>query len=81
MEAALILISLVCEVESEKKLGRWLPWQKPIYSDDIHRFSRYTAGAARPRTMDVFRTAVIERSVGGAMPQGAHAFSHVIRLG
>ena len=30
--------------------------------------------------MDVFRTAVPGRSVGGAMKQGAHAFSDVIRL-
>jgi len=36
--------------------------------------------AAPPGVMDVFRTAVIERSVGGSMSQGAHAFSDVIRL-
>jgi hypothetical protein len=37
--------------------------------------------AARPEVMDFFRTAVIEKSAGGAMSQGAHAFSDVIRLG
>jgi hypothetical protein len=36
--------------------------------------------SATPRhPMDVFRAAVLEGSVGGAMPQGAHAFSDVIR--
>jgi hypothetical protein len=37
--------------------------------------------AARPEVMDFFRTAVIEKSARGAMSQGAHAFSDVIRLG
>jgi hypothetical protein len=31
--------------------------------------------------MDVVRAAVLKRSVGGAMPQGAHAFSDAIRRG
>src|SRR6476659_138305 len=55
MEAALILVSVACEVESEKNLRRRPSWQKTIYSDDIHRFLRYVAGAAPPGAMNVFR--------------------------
>jgi hypothetical protein len=81
METALILISVACEVESEKNLKRRPSWQQPIYSDDIHRFLRYVVvDAAPPGAMDVFRKAVIERFVGGAMARSAHAFSDVIRL-
>jgi hypothetical protein len=40
------------EVESEKKLGRRSPWQKPIYSDEIYRLYRYIAN---PDVMGVFR--------------------------
>jgi hypothetical protein len=41
METALMLISFVYEVESEKKLGCRPSSQKTIYSDDIHRICRY----------------------------------------
>src|SRR5882724_8698581 len=64
-EAALILDSVAYEVESEKKLRCRPLWQKPIYSDDIHRLLRYVAAAAPPG-VDVLRAAVIERSVGGS---------------
>jgi hypothetical protein len=43
-----MLVSVVCEVESEKNLRRQPPWQQPIYSDDIHRSGRYIAGAQNP---------------------------------
>src|SRR5882762_5386656 len=67
MEVALMLrlrcvCVCVCEVESEKNLRCRPSWQQPIYSDDIHRFCRYVADAAPPGVMDVFRTAVLERS-------------------
>src|SRR5712671_6154882 len=81
IETALMLVSVGCEVESERKLRRRPSSQQPIYLDIIHRFSRYTTDRARPEVMDVFRTAVIERSAGGAMSQSAHAFSDVIRQG
>jgi hypothetical protein len=68
------LVSVVCEVESEKKLRRRPPWQQPIYSDDIHRILRYIAGAAPRGVMDVFCTAVIERPAGGSTSLGAHGF-------
>src|SRR6476660_4099752 len=56
MEAALILVSVACEVESEENLRRRPSWQQPIYSDDIHRFLRYVADAAPPPgVMNVFR--------------------------
>jgi hypothetical protein len=48
MEAALMLVSVGCEVESEEKLSRRPPWQQPIYFDDIHRLCRYIAGAIKP---------------------------------
>src|SRR5258708_4779560 len=79
MEAALMLVSVACEVESDKNLSRRPSWQQPIYSDDIHRFLRYVVDAAPSGAMDVFRKAAIERSVGGAMTRSAHAFSDVIR--
>src|SRR5258707_9305624 len=44
IEAALILVSVACEVESEMNLRCRPSWQKPIYSDDIHRLLRYFAG-------------------------------------
>jgi hypothetical protein len=62
-----MLVSVVCEVESEEKLSRRPPWQQPIYFDDIHRLCRYIAGTAKLAMTDVFGTAVIERSSGGAM--------------
>jgi hypothetical protein len=65
------LISVACDVESEKKLRRRPPWQQPIYSDDIHRCCRYIAGV-KTRSDGCFGTIVIERSLGGAMSQGAH---------
>src|SRR3981189_3366483 len=71
IETALMLVSIGCEVESEKKLRRRPSSQQPIYLDIIHRFSRYTTDGARPEVMDVFRTAVIERSARGGMPQAA----------
>ena len=80
MEVALILDSVACEVESDRKLRCRPSWQQPIYSDDIHRLLRYVAGAAPPGAMDVFHTAVPKRFVGIAMSQGAHAFSDVMRL-
>src|SRR6266436_5821403 len=81
IETALMLVSIGCEVESEKKLRRRPSSRQPIYLDTIHRFSRCTTDAARPEVMDVFRTAVIERSARGAMWQSAHALSDVIHLG
>src|SRR5882724_3739674 len=81
IETALMLVSIGCEVESEKKLRRRPSSQQPIYLDIIHRPDRYTTDAARPEVLDIFRTVVIERSTRGAMSQGAHAFSDVIRLG
>src|SRR5216683_1809032 len=48
IEAALMLVSVGCEVESDKNLRRRPPWQQPIYSDDIHRYGRYVAGAQNP---------------------------------
>src|SRR5258707_380925 len=80
IETALMLVSIGCEVESEKKLRRRPSSQQPIYLDIIHRYSRYMTDAARPEVMDVFRTAVIERSARSAMSQSAHAFSDVIRI-
>src|SRR5258706_10796942 len=77
MEVALMLVSVACEVESEKNLRRRPPGQQPIYSDDIHRFHRYVVDAAPPGAMDVLRTDVIGRSVGGAVSQRAHASSDV----
>jgi hypothetical protein len=61
-----MLVSVGCEVESEKNLRCRSPWQQPIYSDDIHRFCRYFIGAA-PSGPDVFRAIVIERSEDGVM--------------
>src|ERR1700731_3803601 len=55
IEAALMLVSVVCEVESEERLRCRQSWQKPIYSDDIHRLRRYVADAAPRGAMDVFR--------------------------
>src|ERR1700720_369798 len=68
IEAALMLVSVVCvcvcvcvcEVESETKLGRRLPWQQPIYSDDIHRPCRYVTDCRKAGAMDVLRTDAIE---------------------
>src|SRR6266851_638344 len=48
IEAALMLVSVVCEVESETKLGCSLSWQQPIYFDDIHRLCRYVSDAVKP---------------------------------
>jgi hypothetical protein len=76
-----MLVSVACEVESEKNLRRRPPGQQPIYSDDIHRFHRYVVDAAPPGAMDVLRTDVIGRSIGGAVSQRAHASSDLIRLG
>src|SRR5882724_7660001 len=81
IETALMLVSIRCVVESEKKLRRRPSSQQPIYLDIIHRIGRYTIDGARPEVMDVFRTAVIERSARGAVSQSAHAFSDVNRLG
>src|SRR5258708_23275423 len=72
IETALMLVSIGCEVESEKKLRRRPSSQQPIYLDIIHRFIRYITDAARPEVMDVFRKAVIERSARGAMSQSTH---------
>src|ERR1700722_15332897 len=47
MEAALMLVSVVYEVESAENVGRQHSWQQPIYFDDIHRYGRYIAGAKR----------------------------------
>ena len=80
MEAALILVSLGCEVESERKLGCRPSSKKPIYSDNIYRYLRYVVDAPPPGVVDVLSAAVLERSVGGSMSQGAHTFSDVIRL-
>src|SRR6267142_3505102 len=41
MEVALMLCLRLFEVESGENLRCWLPWQHPIYSDNIHRFIRY----------------------------------------
>src|SRR5580704_16460917 len=53
MEVALILDSFGCEVESENRLRCRPSWQKPIYSDDIHRYLRYVA--APPGVTDFLR--------------------------
>src|SRR6266702_5054814 len=45
IEVALMLVSVGCEVESEENLRGWLPWQQPIYLDNIHRLFRYVADA------------------------------------
>jgi len=41
----LMLDSVAPEFESDENLAWELSWQKPIYSDDIHRFLRYATGA------------------------------------
>src|SRR5258708_32490204 len=65
IEVALILDSIAYEVESDERLGCRLPWQKPIYSDDIHRRCRYIVGTG-PLVRWMFSALLIGRSVGGA---------------
>src|SRR5258706_6756103 len=79
MEVALILDSVACEVESDERLGCRPPWQKPIYSDDIHRPCRYVVDTG-PLVRWMFSARLIGRSVGGAVSQRAHASSDVIRF-
>src|SRR5467141_3224286 len=80
MEAALMLVSVGCEVESEEKLRRRLPWQKPIYSDDIHRPRRYVADG---RKAELWMFCKRMRSRDPPVTRCcnvAHACSDVIRL-
>src|ERR1700682_2423837 len=69
MEVALMLVSVACEVESEKNLRRRPSWQQPIYFDDIHRPYRYIDGAVKPERWMFWATDAIARSAGAAMLQ------------
>src|SRR5580704_9429039 len=77
MEAALILVSVVSEVESDEKLSRQPRWQQPIYFDDIHRPCRYIARAIKPERWKFWATDAITRSIGGAMLQRTHTCAGV----